>query len=82
VRQAGKVVGHQSYHLDSHGNKRGQAMARLVSLPVSLAVESVLNDEIVTGVSAAPELPSQINKWISALAEHGDKIGYHNHLDK
>ncbi len=82
VRQAGKVVWHQSYHLDSHGNKRGQAMARLVSLPVSLAVESLLNNEIVTGVSAAPELPSQINKWISALAAHGDKIGYHNHLDK
>ena len=31
ARQAGKVVWHQSYNLDSHGNKQGQAMARLVS---------------------------------------------------
>lgn len=82
VREADKVVWHQSYYLDSQGNEQGQAMARLVSLPVSLAIESVLNNEINTGVTAAPEAPEQINKWLSALTSHGDSIGHHNHLAK
>ncbi len=82
VCRAGKVIWHQSYYLDSQGNKQGQAMARLVSLPVSLAVESVLNNEIMTGVTAAPHLPVQINKWLSALTSHGESIGHHDHLAK
>ena len=57
-------------------------MARLVSLPVSLAIESVLNNDIATGVTAAPEAPAQINKWLSALTAHGETIGHHNHLAK
>jgi saccharopine dehydrogenase-like NADP-dependent oxidoreductase len=82
VRQAGKVVWHQSYHLDSQGNAQGQAMARLVSLPVSLAIESVLNNEIPSGVSAAPDEPEQINQWLSALSTYGESVGQHNHLLK
>lgn len=82
VRQAGNVVWHQSYYLDSQGNAQGQAMARLVSLPVSFAIESVLNNQIPTGVSAAPEEPERINQWLSALTANGDSIGHHNHLDK
>lgn len=82
VRQAGKVVWHQSYHLDSKGNAQGQAMARLVSLTVSVAIESVLNNEIPVGVTAAPDKPEQIDKWLSALMSHGESIGHHNHLMK
>jgi len=82
VRQAGKVVWHQSYHLDSQGNTQGQAMARLVSLPVSLAIESVLNNEIPTGVTAAPEEPERINQWLAVLTGKGETIGHHNHLAK
>ncbi|PKI16584.1 saccharopine dehydrogenase family protein [Colwellia sp. 12G3] len=82
VRQAGKVVWHQSYNLDSQGNAQGQAMARLVSLPVSLAIESVLNNEMPAGVSAAPDKPEQIDKWLSALTAHGETIGHHNHVAK
>ena len=82
VRQAGKVIWHQSYHLDSKGNAQGQAMARLVSLPVSLAIESVLNNQIPVGVSAAPDEPEQINQWLSALTASGESIGHHNHITK
>ncbi len=82
VRQAGKVIWHQSYHLDSQGNEQGQAMARLVSLPVSLAIESVLNNQIPVGVSAAPDEPERINQWLSALTANGESIGHHNHLMK
>jgi len=80
VRQAGKVIWHQNYHLDSQGNEQGQAMARLVSLPVSLAIESVLNKEISAGVSAAPDSPKHIRKWLSALENLGESIGHHNIL--
>ncbi|PKG85633.1 saccharopine dehydrogenase [Colwellia sp. 75C3] len=82
ARKEGKVVWHQSYHLDSKGNAQGQAMARLVSLTVSLAIESVLNNEIAPGVSAAPDKPEQIDKWLSALTGHGESIGHHNHVTK
>ena len=42
VKQGDKTVWHHSYHIDETGNERGSAMARLVSLPVSLAIESIL----------------------------------------
>ena len=82
ARKEGKVVWHQSYHLDSKGSAQGQAMARLVSLTVSLAIESVLNNEIEPGVTAAPDKPEQIDKWLSALAGHGESIVHHNHVAK
>jgi saccharopine dehydrogenase (NADP+, L-glutamate forming) len=80
ARKAGKVIWHQSYHLDSQGNEQGQAMARLVSLPVSLAIESVLNHQIPVGVSAAPEKPERINQWLAELTNFGESICHHNHL--
>jgi len=80
VRKENNIIWHQSYHLDSQGNEQGQAMARLVSLPVSLAIESVLNHQIPAGVSAAPDKAEQINKWLSALTTFGESIGHHNHL--
>ena len=80
VQQAGKVVWHKSYHLDSQGNEDGQAMARLVSLTVSLAIETVFEGKIPTGVSAAPDKPEQISQWLSTLTSLGESIGSHNHL--
>ncbi len=80
VRQAGQTVWHQSYHLDSQGNEKGQAMARLVSLPVSLAIASVLNNELPIGVSAAPDKPEQIHQWLSALTAYGESIGHNDHM--
>lgn len=82
VRRENKVIWHQSYHLDSQGNEQGQAMARLVSLPVSLAIESVLNNQIPVGVSAAPDKPEHINQWLSKLADCGESICHHNHIMK
>ena len=82
IRRAGKVIWHQSYHFDSQGNEQGQAMARLVSLPVSLAVESVLNHQFPAGVSAAPDKPEHINQWLLALTASGESICHHNHLMK
>jgi saccharopine dehydrogenase-like NADP-dependent oxidoreductase len=69
----GKTVWHKSYVMDAWGDARGTAMARLVSIPVSLAVEAVLAREVPAGVSAAPSDPKLVGKWmaeIGKLAQH------------
>ena len=74
AKQGDKTVWHQTYFMDAHGNQDGAAMARLVSLPVSLAIESIINGEIDSGVSAAPSDPELIQKWLSKLAQFGEAV--------
>ena len=69
----GKTVWHKSYVMDAWGDARGTAMARLVSVPVSLAVESVLAREIPAGVSAAPHDPRLVDRWMAEI----DKLAQH-----
>ncbi|MFU8778204.1 MAG: saccharopine dehydrogenase family protein [Roseovarius sp.] len=73
AEKAGKPVWHKSYVMDAWGDARGTAMARLVSIPVSLAVESVLAREIPAGVSAAPHDPKLVARYldeVNRLAQH------------
>ncbi len=73
AEKAGKTVWHKVYVMDAWGDARGTAMARLVSVPVSLAVEAVLARDIPAGVSAAPHDPRLIAAWmqeIGNLAQH------------
>ncbi|MBN2905307.1 MAG: saccharopine dehydrogenase NADP-binding domain-containing protein [Rhodobacteraceae bacterium] len=73
VRNAGRTVYHKTYVMDAWGDARGTAMARLVSVPVSLAVEAVLLREIPAGVSAAPSDPRLVARWmgeVDRLAQH------------
>ena len=65
---------HQAFLLDVSGDERGSAMARLVSLPVSFAVEAILEGKIEPGVSAGPSEPALIDTWFRQLAEHGDTV--------
>ena len=57
----------KSYLLDAWGNERGTAMARLVSLPVALAVEAIMKNEIAPGVSAAPKSPEIVKDWLKQV---------------
>ncbi|GAA4225721.1 saccharopine dehydrogenase (NADP+, L-glutamate forming) [Sagittula marina] len=69
----GEAVYHKTYVMDAWGDARGSAMARLVSTPVSWAVESVLAREIPAGVSAAPSDLRLVNRWLDSvhgLAQH------------
>lgn len=69
----GEPVWHKTYAMDAWGDKRGTAMARLVSITVALAVESVLKKKIAPGVSAAPADPELVASWmdtIEGLAQH------------
>ncbi|MEM7732998.1 MAG: saccharopine dehydrogenase family protein [Pseudomonadota bacterium] len=67
------VVWLKSFVMDAWGDANGTAMARLVSVPVSLAVESVLAGEIPAGVSAAPSDPRLVLRYlgeVDRLAQH------------
>ncbi|SHH75867.1 saccharopine dehydrogenase family protein [Marivita hallyeonensis] len=69
----GTPVWHKTYVMDAWGDARGTAMARLVSVPVSLAVEAVLAHEIPPGVNPAPHDPKLVARWldeVQTLAQH------------
>ena len=68
-----KTKWHKTYVLDAHGDPVSTAMAKLVSLPVSFAVEAVAQNKTAPGVSAAPSDMSIVNDWlhkIKSLAQH------------
>ena len=68
-----KTKWHKTFVLDAHGDSVSTAMARLVSLPVSFAVEAVAQNKIAPGVSAAPSEMSIVNDWlhkIKSLAQY------------
>ncbi|WP_299355552.1 saccharopine dehydrogenase NADP-binding domain-containing protein [uncultured Shimia sp.] len=69
----GQEVWHKTYAMDAWGDDRGTAMARLVSIPVSLAVEAVLNRQIPAGVHAAPSDPALFTTWLAEI----DKLAQH-----
>ncbi|WP_283643496.1 saccharopine dehydrogenase family protein [Marinovum algicola] len=66
-------VWHKTYVMDAWGDARGSAMARLVSVPVSLAVEAAQAGVLPAGVQAAPSDPVTVAQWlgeIDRLAQH------------
>lgn len=63
----GRPVFHETWAMDAWGDARGSAMGRLVSVPVSMAVESVLNREIPAGVYPAPHDPKLVNRWLDQV---------------
>jgi len=63
----GEAVWHKTWVMDAWGDERGLAMGRLVSVPVSLAIEAVLNREIAPGVSAAPSDPKLVARWLGEV---------------
>ncbi|MDV7141231.1 saccharopine dehydrogenase C-terminal domain-containing protein [Tropicimonas sp. TH_r6] len=80
VSQDGQPVYDKTYLLDAWGDARGSAMARLVSQPVSLAVESAKAREIAPGVSAAPKDPRLLERWLSAVDVQAQKMMVVDHL--
>ncbi len=75
----GKAVFHETWAMDAWGDARGTAMARLVSRPVAMAVESVLKREVAAGVHAAPHDPKLIESWLGqvrGLAQYMERIDH------
>ncbi|MDE0284502.1 MAG: saccharopine dehydrogenase, partial [Gammaproteobacteria bacterium] len=72
--KTGRQVWRRQYLLDSTGDERGSAMARLVSVPVSLVVEAILKGEVEAGVTPVPSDREHVDKWIELLRESGENI--------
>ncbi len=77
AEKAGETVWRQAWRMDAYGAAEGSAMARLVSLPVSLAVEAVMAGEVGPGVSAAPSDPALVQRWLDCaqdVARYMEKV--------
>ena len=74
ARQGETPVWHHRYAIDALGNDDGSAMARLVSLTVSLAVDAIATGKIGPGVSAAPSDPVLVQSWFDTLTQLGENI--------
>jgi len=64
---------HKTYVMDAWGTEASSAMARLVSIPVAMAVETALAGKLAPGVQAAPSDPSLVAAWmgeVDSLAQH------------
>jgi saccharopine dehydrogenase-like NADP-dependent oxidoreductase len=75
----GKNVYHKTYALDAFGTENGTAMAQLVSIPLSLAIEAVLSGEIASGVTAAPSDPALVARWmetVGGIAQHLEVVDH------
>ncbi len=72
--KTGRQVWARQYLLDSTGDERGSAMARLVSVPVSLVVEAILNGEVETGITPVPSDREHVDRWIELLRNTGENI--------
>lgn len=69
----GKSTWSQTYVMDAWGDENGTAMARLVSIPLSLGIEAVLAGKISAGVSAATHDAELLPLWIAEI----DKLAQH-----
>ena len=75
----GQAIYHKTYALDAFGTIEGTAMAQLVSVPLSLAVEAALAGEIGAGVSAAPSEPALVARWlecVGGIAQHLEVVDH------
>ena len=80
AKKDGKPVYHETWALDAWGDLRGTAMGRLVSVPVSLAIEAVLAREIPAGVHGAPHDPRLLARWLGEVAQLAQYMNRIDHL--
>lgn len=74
----GQVVFDETWSMDAWGNESGSAMGRLVSIPVAIAIESVVRGDVEAGVQAAPSDPALVSSWldrIRPLADFMERLG-------
>jgi saccharopine dehydrogenase (NADP+, L-glutamate forming) len=76
----GRAVFDQTWAMDAWGDARGSAMGRLVSVPVSLAIETVQAQEFPAGVHAAPHDPKLIAKFLGQVTHLAQYMTRVDHL--
>ncbi|NJM83893.1 MAG: saccharopine dehydrogenase [Tabrizicola sp.] len=80
AEREGRPVFSETWALDATGDVRGRAVARLVSIPVSLAVGSVLAREIAAGVHSAPHDPRLVGRWLEDIRHQTHHLRRIDHL--
>lgn len=80
AERAGNVLFHRTWAMDAWGDARGSAMARLVSVPVSLGIEAVLAREIPAGVHPAPHDPRLVTRWLTEVERLAQSLARIDHL--
>ncbi|WP_114286321.1 saccharopine dehydrogenase family protein [Candidatus Halocynthiibacter alkanivorans] len=76
----GATVWHKTWAMDAWGDATSTAMARLVSNPVSLAIEAVTAGTIAPGVSAAPSDPALVKSWLGTVDTLSQQLHKNDHL--
>ncbi|MFK7940497.1 MAG: saccharopine dehydrogenase family protein [Roseovarius sp.] len=76
----GVTTYHKTFVMDAWGDERGTAMARLVSIPLSLAIEAVANREIPVGVSPAPHDPKLVARFLGEVDKLAQHLQVVNHV--
>ena len=79
VTEGDTAIWHKTYVMDAWGDENGSAMARLVSIPVSLAIESVLAGEIPAGVTPAPSAPALVDRYLQAVGDLAQHLAIVDH---
>lgn len=80
AEKEGRAVFHKTWAMDAWGDARGTAMGRLVSIPVSLAVEAVMAREIPAGVHPAPHDPRLVTRWLHEVEHLAQYLARVDHL--
>ena len=76
----GRPAYHETWALDAWGDQRGSAMGRLVSIPVSLAVEAALGGTFAPGVHGAPHDPKILASWLAEVGHLSQHMARVDHL--
>ena len=69
-----KKIFSSTYQLDEKGSGENTAMAKLVSITLSAAVDLMLEDKIKPGVQAAPSHKNNIDYFFKVLTDYSIKI--------
>lgn len=76
----GQAVWHKTYVMDAWGENGVTAMARLVSQPVSFAIEAVLGGQITSGVHAAPSDRHLVTEWMEKIGNLSQYLEIKDHI--
>lgn len=76
----GATVWTKDMVLDAQGDRRGSAMARLVSTPVALAVEALMAGRIAPGLHAATDDPELTGEWLAEIGNIAQHMALVDHM--
>ena len=76
AKQDNKKVFSSTYQLDEKGSGENTAMAKLVSITLSAAVDLILQNKIQPGVQTAPSDKHNINYFFRVLSDYSIRIDH------